>query len=121
MKNESAVTIRGLRKAFGATLAVDDVSFEIEAGACHALLGENGAGKSTIVKLLSGLIEPDSGAIHLFGREARLKSPRVAHARGVQTAFQEMTLAPDLSVLDNILLPYAPVGWTGMVRRRAAE
>src|ERR1700753_3179663 len=114
MKNESAVTIRGLRKAFGAPLAVDAVSFEIEAGACHALLGENGAGKSTIVKLLSGLIEPDSGAIHLFGREARLTSPLTATGHGVQAAFQERTLARDLSALDNILLPYAPVGWTGM-------
>ena len=53
----SAVGIRDLRKAFGATLAVDDVSFTIERGVAHALLGENGAGKSTIVKLLSGLIE----------------------------------------------------------------
>jgi ribose transport system ATP-binding protein len=52
MQNECAVAIKGLRKAFGATLAVDDVSFEIEAGVSHALLGENGAGKSTIVKLL---------------------------------------------------------------------
>jgi ribose transport system ATP-binding protein len=121
MQNESAVAIRGLRKAFGATLAVDDVSFVIEPGASHALLGENGAGKSTIVKLLSGLIEPDQGAISLFGKEARLKSPRIAHACGVQTAFQEMTLARDLTVLDNVLLPYAPTGWTGMIRRRAAE
>src|SRR5215469_17374027 len=101
----SAVAIGELRKSFGATLAVDDVSFTIAQGTAHALLGENGAGKSTIVKLLSGLIEPDRGSIRLFGDEARLKSPRAAHAFGVQTAFQEMTLAPDLTVLDNMLLP----------------
>jgi ribose transport system ATP-binding protein len=121
MQTSSAVAINGLRKAFGPTLAVDDVSFAIEPGATHALLGENGAGKSTIVKLLSGLIEPDHGSISLFGAEARLKSPRLAHGLGVETAFQEMTLAPDLTVLDNMLLPYAPTGWTGMIRRRAAE
>ncbi len=117
----SAVVIQSMRKAFGATLAVDDVSFAIESGAAHALLGENGAGKSTIVKLLSGLIEPDRGTINLFDKEVRLHSPRAAHRHGVQTAFQEMTLAPDLTVLDNMLLPYAPSGWTGMIRRRAAE
>ena len=90
-------------------------------GVAHALLGENGAGKSTIVKLLSGLIEPDRGTISLFGEEVRLHSPRTAHRHGVQTAFQEMTLTPDLTVLDNMLLPYGPQGWTGMIRRRAAE
>lgn len=116
-----AVVIQGVRKAFGATLAVDDVSFAVEPGVAHALLGENGAGKSTIVKLLSGLIVPDRGTISLFGEEVRLRSPRTAHRYGVQTAFQEMTLTPDLTVLDNMLLPYAPSGWTGMVRRRAAE
>jgi ribose transport system ATP-binding protein len=121
MQDQRAVAITGLRKAFGATLAVDDVSFEIEPGSSHALLGENGAGKSTIVKLLSGLIEPDRGAISLFGHDVRLRSPRFAHTYGIQTAFQEMTLAPDLTVLDNVLLPYAPTGWTGVIRRRAAE
>jgi ribose transport system ATP-binding protein len=117
----SAVEIHDLSKAFGATLAVDDVSFTIKQGVAHALLGENGAGKSTIVKLLSGLIEPDRGTISLVGEEVRLHSPRTAHRHGVQTAFQEMTLTPDLTVLDNMLLPYGPQGWTGMVRRRAAE
>jgi ribose transport system ATP-binding protein len=117
----SAVDIHALRKAFGATLAVDDVGFSIERGVAHALVGENGAGKSTIVKLLSGLIEPDRGTIKLFGDEVRLHSPRTAHRHGVQTAFQEMTLTPDLTVLDNMLLPYGPQGWTGMIRRRTAE
>jgi ribose transport system ATP-binding protein len=117
---EPAVSVVNLRKSFGATVAVDDVSFTIGQGSVHALLGENGAGKSTIVKLLSGLILPDTGGIEVFGQPARLGSPRVAHALGVQTAFQEMTLVPDLTVLDNMLLPYAPVGPIGMIRRRTA-
>ena len=117
----AAVAVEGLRKAFGATVAVDDVSFRIAPATVHALLGENGAGKSTIVKLLSGLIEPDQGHFAIHGQPARLGSPRAAHALGIQTAFQEMTLVRDLTVLDNMLLPYAPVGFTGMIRRRSAE
>jgi ribose transport system ATP-binding protein len=117
----AAVALDRVSKSFGATRAVDDVTFAIEPGTIHALLGENGAGKSTIVKLLSGLIEPDRGAFHIFGEETRLRSPRAAHARGIQTAFQEITLIPDLTVLDNMLLPYAPIGLSGMIRRRQAE
>jgi ribose transport system ATP-binding protein len=116
-----AIVVEGIRKAFGATVAADDVSFSVPAGRVHALLGENGAGKSTIVKLLSGLILPDAGTISIEGRPARLTSPRAAHGRGVQTAFQEMTLVRDLTVLDNMLLPYAPTNALGLVRRRRAE
>ena len=117
---DAAVSVVNLRKAFGATVAVDKVSFAIPKGSVHALLGENGAGKSTIVKLLSGLISPDAGSIEIFGQPARLRSPRAAHALGVQTAFQEMTLVRDLTVLDNMLLPYAPMGPVGLIRRRTA-
>ena len=115
-----AVRAQGLRKAYGATVAVDDVSFDILPGSVHALLGENGAGKSTIVKLLSGLVEPSAGRLWVHGSPAALRSPRAAHALGIQTAFQEMTLVPDLSVLDNMLLPYAPQGPLGMIARRRA-
>jgi ribose transport system ATP-binding protein len=116
----TAVSVQNLRKRFGATIAVDDVSFDIARGSVHALLGENGAGKSTIVKLLSGLILPDRGSVHVFGLPARLRSPRMAHACGIQTAFQEMTLVRDLTVLDNMLLRYAPIGPVGVIRRRRA-
>ena len=116
-----AVEFDGIRKSFGATVALDAVSFSIPAGAVHALLGENGAGKSTAVKLLAGLLRPTEGTIRIAGASHTGLSPRAAHALGVQTAFQEMTLVRDLSVLDNILLPYAPVGPTGMIRRAAAR
>src|SRR5712691_4111698 len=116
-----AIGLRALRKAFAATIAVDNVSFEVAEGTVHALLGENGAGKSTIVKLLSGLILPDAGAIRIFGAETRLASPRSAHQRGIQTAFQEMTLIRDLTVLYNMLLPYGPTGVLGTIKRRDAE
>jgi len=116
-----AIEVDGIRKAFGPTVALDAVSFAVAAGSVHALLGENGAGKSTMVKLLSGLIHPGEGAVRVFGQPTALGSPRAAHRLGIQTAFQEMTLVADLSVLDNMLLPYAPAGLTGMVRRKAAR
>src|SRR5437588_360327 len=117
----AAISVDGVRKVYGATIAVDHVSFSIAIGSVHALLGENGAGKSTIVKLLSGLAQPDAGRLRIFGEEVQFSSPRDAHARGVQTAFQEMTLVPDLTVLDNMLLPRGLVGPTGMIRRRQAR
>jgi len=116
-----AIEADHVRKTFGATIAVDDVSFKVQTGSVHALLGENGAGKSTIVKLLSGLSLPDSGSFRIFGETVALKSPRTAHALGIQTAFQEMTLVRDLTVLETVLLPYAPCNPLGLVRRRAAE
>jgi len=115
-----AVAVEHVRKAYGATVALNDVSFEIAPGTVHALLGENGAGKSTIVKLLSGLVTPDRGAFRVAGREVRLSTPRTAHREGIQTAFQEMTLVRDLTVLDAMLMPYAPVNPLAMIRRRAA-
>lgn len=117
----TAISARNIRKAFGATVALDDVSFEVEAGTVHALLGENGAGKSTIVKMLSGLLRPDAGTFTVFDQPARFNSTRAAHKVGVQTAFQELTQVADLTVADNMLMPYAPVNLLGQVRRRRAE
>jgi len=121
MSNAPAIRIANVRKAYGATVALDDVSVSIRAGTVHALLGENGAGKSTIVKLLSGLVTPDKGSVEIFGTPAHLSSPREAHRRGIQTAFQEMTLVHNLTVLDNMLIPVAPVGPTGMMSRSKAR
>ncbi|WP_180901166.1 sugar ABC transporter ATP-binding protein [Martelella soudanensis] len=110
MSSAPAVAVSGLTKAYGPTVANDQVEFSVARGRVHALLGENGAGKSTTMKLLSGLVRPDAGSICIDGREVALRSPRDAHAAGIQTAFQELTLVPDLTVLDNMLLPRAP--WT---------
>ena len=115
-----AVAARNIRKVFGATVAVNDVSFAIRAGDTHALLGENGAGKSTLVKLLSGLIRPTTGAFRIFGQDTLLDSPGAAHRSGIQTAFQELTMVKDLTVLDNMLLPHPPTLF-GQIRRRAAR
>jgi ribose transport system ATP-binding protein len=114
-----AVAVDGLRKAYGATLALQDVGFGVAEGTVHALLGENGAGKSSLVKILSGLVAPDAGRILVAGEPVSLPGPRVAQRVGIQTAFQEMTLVRDLTVLDNMAMPSAPVNALGMVRRRA--
>ena len=121
VRTDDAISVENVRKVYGATIAVDDASFSIGRGAVHALLGENGAGKSTVVRLLAGLTQPDSGGFRIFGKPVRLPSPHDSHALGIQTAFQEMTLVDDLTVLDNMLLPYGPIGPVGMIRRRHAR
>jgi ribose transport system ATP-binding protein len=115
-----AIEINGLSKRFGATQALDDVSFSIKPGEVRALIGENGAGKSTIVKILSGLVVPSSGTITVFGLTSARTSPRSAAALGIQTAFQEMTLLPDLTVTQNLLIPHEPAR-LGFVSRAASR
>jgi ribose transport system ATP-binding protein len=115
-----AIAARNIRKIYGPTVALNDVGFDIRAGDTHALLGENGAGKSTLVKLLSGLILPTTGGLAIHGHPGTLRSPRASHAQGIQTAFQELSLVRDLTVLDNMLLPDPPTGALGLIRRRAA-
>lgn len=117
----AAIAVTRLAKTFGATTALDEASFTVRPGEVHALLGENGAGKSTMVKLLSGLLRPDSGRIAVFGENVGFRRPTDAQRCGIQTAFQEMTLVPDLSVTDNMLLPRPPVGPLGLIRHRAGR
>jgi ribose transport system ATP-binding protein len=114
----AAVAVERLTKRFGATLALDEASLHVRSGTVHALLGENGAGKSTLVKVLSGFVRPDSGTIALFGRPVDLRAPQVASAAGIRTAFQEMTLIPQMTVAQNVLLEHEPAGLLGQIRRR---
>src|SRR5471032_3519723 len=119
--NEWALDLSKVTKRFGATVALDNASFRVKRGAVHALLGENGAGKSTTVKLLSGLMQPDAGSISIMGRNVNMRGPRDAHRAGVQTAFQEMTLVRDLTVAQNLLMSYEPTGWFGRIRQRESQ
>ncbi len=121
MPESPAIAAEGVCKTYGSTVALDAVDLRIPAGTVHALLGENGAGKSTMVKLLSGLIRPDSGRIAIFGQRAEFYSPRDAHGLGIQTAFQELTLVRDLTVWENVLLPYQPTGVAGLLRAREGQ
>jgi ribose transport system ATP-binding protein len=94
----------GITKRFGATQALRGVSLDVSAGEVLALIGENGAGKSTLMKVLSGAHAPDSGTMELAGRSYAPRGPHAARLAGVSMIYQELNLAPDLSVEDNIML-----------------
>lgn len=113
--------IRGITKHYGATVALDNVSFVLNAGEVCGLLGENGAGKSTLVKTLSGVEVPDSGALFLAGQEYRPRDRNEARRRGVATAFQELSVIPTLSVAVNLFLPDPAVNRAGLVALRRLE
>jgi ribose transport system ATP-binding protein len=116
-----ALNAKNLSKAFGATKALVDANFAVETGAAHALLGENGAGKSTTIKILSGILRPDGGEVWIRGHKVELHEPRDAHRHGLQTAFQELTLAPDLTVLENMVLAYEPTSVAGQLDHKKAR
>ena len=98
-----------LRKAFGPTVALDGVSFSVRAGEVRALVGENGAGKSTLMKILSGAISADAGEMRLNGVRFAPQDPGEARAAGVGMIYQELSLAPHLSIAENIFLGREPV------------
>jgi ribose transport system ATP-binding protein len=108
----------GIGKRFGGVVALDDATFTAEAGEIHALVGENGAGKSTMIKILSGVLRPDVGTVRIDGDEVRLRSPEDALERGVATVFQELTLLGGMTVAENLLLGREPRGRLGLIRRR---
>jgi ribose transport system ATP-binding protein len=93
-----------IKKSFGATRALDGVEMNVGVGEVHAIIGENGAGKSTLMKILSGAHRPDAGKIQIDGNVVELANPRAAQAAGIAMIYQELNLAPELSVCQNILL-----------------
>lgn len=103
--------MRGIHKRFGATVALRGVDFEVKAGEVHALVGENGAGKSTLMKILSGAHKPDAGSMCLGGKVYQPKDPLHARQQGIGMIYQELTLAPHLTVGENILLGQEPRTW----------
>lgn len=102
-----------MTKSYGATLALRDVSLSVQRGEVRALVGENGAGKSTLVKILSGIVKPDAGRIDIESAEFSPATLLQARAAGVSTAFQELSLLPNLSVADNLMLPRLVKGFAG--------
>jgi len=106
----------GVAKAFAATQALRGVDCSVAAGEIHALIGENGAGKSTLMKILAGALVADRGSVHLDGEPYRPGDPLAARRRGVALVSQELAIAPDLSVAENVLLGRLPAR-AGLVRR----
>ncbi len=102
--------MQGISKRFGPVQALSGVSFNIRKGAVHALCGENGAGKSTLMKILAGVHQPDEGTILLNGGPVRFGSPGDALRRGISMIYQELDLAWDLTVAENIFLGAEPKG-----------
>ena len=103
------LSLRHAAKSFGAVRAVVDGSAELYAGEAHALLGENGAGKSTVVKMLAGVYQPDEGELLIDGRPIVLHSPAAARDSGIAVIYQEPTLFPDLTVAENIFMGRQPL------------
>ncbi len=112
------VELDGVSKSFGGVRALEAVSLRIGRGSIHALVGENGAGKSTIGKIISGAIAPDAGRLLLGGTPVRFHSPRDAISAGVALIGQELSVAPALSVAENVFLGAEP-RTAGFVRGRA--
>ncbi len=103
--------MRGIRKQFGATVALDGVDFTVLPGEVHALVGENGAGKSTLMKILSGALRPDAGSMELDGSPYAPRTAYEGRHAGVAMIYQELSLAQHLSVEDNIMLGMEPGRW----------
>ena len=123
--NIPRLQMKGVRKAFGPTIALAGVDMAVNAGEIHALIGENGAGKSTLMKVLSGAYRSDEGQMWLDGVEYVPRNPADGRTAGIAMIYQDLSLAPDLTVAENILLGIeptcGPIIRRGEVKRRAAE
>ena len=115
----------GIVKTFPGVHALQGVDFDVQAGKVHALMGENGAGKSTLLKVLTGSYQADRGQIELEGRVIRPRSPQEATQLGISAVYQELTLVPNLSIAENIVIGREPMGLMGIrwgaLRERAAQ
>jgi fructose transport system ATP-binding protein len=118
------VEVRGLTKRYGTIVATDGVDLDIRRGEIVAIVGDNGAGKSTLVKAISGAVTPDAGEIRVDGQVATLRSPIEARARGIETIYQDLAMAPNLDVVTNIYLGRerqrrGALGLLGVIDRKA--
>ena len=102
--SEPILATRNLRKNFGALTATDDVSIDLKAGEIHAIIGPNGAGKSTLITQICGGLRPDSGSVHLLGRDVTADSTQARAQAGLGRTFQISALAMEDSVLENVVL-----------------
>lgn len=115
------LSLRGVTKRFGGVVALDGVDFDLHAGEIHVLLGENGAGKSTLINLLGGIHRPDAGTIHVDGQPVEIREVADADWLGIRLIHQELSLAPNLSVAENIFLGREPTRRGFLSRRRIFE
>ncbi len=119
------LALEGVTKRFAGVTALDKVSFELRRGEIHALLGENGAGKSTLIKVLGGIHIPEAGTVRIDGQAALIRNVADADRCGIRIIHQELSLAPNLTVAENIYMGREPrrLGWLqrGRMHREARE
>src|SRR5205807_762202 len=114
---------RGLVKRYGHVTALDGADFQLLAGEILAVIGDNGAGKSTLIKALAGAIIPDAGEILLDGKPVRFHSPLDARRQGIETVYQDLAVAPAMSIAENLFLGREPkrtglLGWLGALDKK---
>src|SRR6201995_6000482 len=107
--NGTLLELRKITKTFGPVRALTDVDLEIPAGKVTALVGDNGAGKSSLIKTVSGLWGPDGGQILWEGRPVHLHGPRDAEALGITTIYQDLALCDNLDIVQNMFLGHEPL------------
>ena len=122
MENNVVLTMRGIYKEFPGVKALQNVDFTLRKGEVHALMGENAAGKSTLVKCLTGVYEKDSGEIRIDGKDepVSIRSPQDAQNLGISTVYQEITLCPNLTVAENIFIGrgnYKFINWRAQEKK----
>lgn len=116
-----ALEMRGIDKSFAGNIVLSNVGFAAQSGEVHALVGENGAGKSTLMKILSGVHQPDAGEIAIDGKPVHFSRPADALAAGVAMIYQELSLAPHLTVAENIFLGREPRRFNALIDHKTTN
>jgi fructose transport system ATP-binding protein len=98
------IQAKGLTKRYGRVTAIESGDLELYPGEILAVIGDNGAGKSSLIKALSGALTPDSGEIYLDGKQVHFHNPMEARAAGIETVYQTLAVAPGLDIADNLFL-----------------
>src|SRR5215510_1807481 len=120
MQDSPLLEATGISKRYGVNRVLTDVEFRLTAGQSVAIIGENGAGKSTFAKILAGAIRPDTGTVRIRGEPVRFHSPRDALRKGIAFIPQELAYVPHLTVAENILLGQWP-SWHGLTSLRMSS
>ncbi|GAB4391677.1 MAG: ATP-binding cassette domain-containing protein [Kiloniellaceae bacterium] len=115
--SEPIIHMESIEKHFGNVIALAGVSFDVRPGECHCLLGDNGAGKSTFIKTMSGVHKPSAGEIFFEGRPMQFDSPRDAMEAGIATVFQDLAMIPLMSVARNFFMGREPTKGKGPFKR----
>ena len=114
--NNPLLEAKGITKYFGTITALENVDLKVHQGECLGVVGDNGAGKSTLMKVLSGLYKPSSGSLYFQGKEEILESPKDSQNLGLEMVYQDLALAGNLPIGENIFLGREPIKNIGMMK-----